>query len=432
MDNRVVIIGRPNVGKSSLFNRIVGKRKAIVEDVPGITRDVIESVASWRDKEFIVIDTGGLVPETYDEILRKIRETVEREVKRADVILFVVSAKDGVTPLDEEVAKLLYPYRDKVILVVNKADTSKDEEVALEFYSLGFEHLFPVSAVHGRGVGELLDEVVGRLKEERIRLSYEGIRIAFVGRPNVGKSSLINAILREERVMVSPVAGTTRDAVEIPFRWNGERFVLIDTAGVRRPSRVEFGVEFFSVGRTLKAVEYSDVVCLVIDASEGISRQDKRLGGLIDRRQKGCVIVANKMDLYPLSEEELEGLIRKELFFLDFAPISFTVATEGIGVEDILDKVLLVYRDYTKKHKTSFVNRTVQKIFREKPPPNYQGKEVKVYYAFQEGIKPPTVVVITNYPEGWKESYRRYFVRRLRSALGVEHSPLRLVLKGRE
>ncbi len=432
MDNRVVIIGRPNVGKSSLFNRIVGKRKAIVEDVPGITRDVIESVASWRDKEFIVIDTGGLVPETYDEILRKIRETVEREVKRADVILFVVSAKDGVTPLDEEVAKLLYPYRDKVILVVNKADTSKDEEVALEFYSLGFEHLFPVSAVHGRGVGELLDEVVGRLKEERTRLSYEGIRIAFVGRPNVGKSSLINAILREERVMVSPVAGTTRDAVEIPFRWNGERFVLIDTAGVRRPSRVEFGVEFFSVGRTLKAVEYSDVVCLVIDASEGISRQDKRLGGLIDRRQKGCVIVANKMDLYPLSEEELEGLIRKELFFLDFAPISFTVATEGIGVEDILDKVLLVYRDYTKKHKTSFVNRTVQKIFREKPPPNYQGKEVKVYYAFQEGIKPPTVVVITNYPEGWKESYRRYFVRRLRSALGVEHSPLRLVLKGRE
>ncbi len=432
MDNRVVIIGRPNVGKSSLFNRIVGKRKAIVEDVPGITRDVIESVASWRDKEFIVIDTGGLVPETYDEILRKIRETVEREVKRADVILFVVSAKDGVTPLDEEVAKLLYPYRDKVILVVNKADTSKDEEVALEFYSLGFEHLFPVSAVHGRGVGELLDEVVGRLKEERIRLSYEGIRIAFVGRPNVGKSSLINAILREERVMVSPVAGTTRDAVEIPFRWNGERFVLIDTAGVRRPSRVEFGVEFFSVGRTLKAVEYSDVVCLVIDASEGISRQDKRLGGLIDRRQKGCVIVANKMDLYPLSEEELEGLIRKELFFLDFAPISFTVATEGIGVEDILDKALLVYRDYTKKHKTSFVNRTVQKIFREKPPPNYQGKEVKVYYAFQEGIKPPTVVVITNYPEGWKESYRRYFVRRLRSALGVEHSPLRLVLKGRE
>ncbi len=432
MDNRVVIIGRPNVGKSSLFNRIVGKRKAIVEDVPGITRDVIESVASWRDKEFIVIDTGGLVPETYDEILRKIRETVEREVKRADVILFVVSAKDGVTPLDEEVAKLLYPYRDKVILVVNKADTSKDEEVALEFYSLGFEHLFPVSAVHGRGVGELLDEVVGRLKEERIRLSYEGIRIAFVGRPNVGKSSLINAILREERVMVSPVAGTTRDAVEIPFQWNGERFVLIDTAGVRRPSRVEFGVEFFSVGRTLKAVEYSDVVCLVIDASEGISRQDKRLGGLVDRRQKGCVIVANKMDLYPLSEEELEGLIRKELFFLDFAPISFTVATEGIGVEDILDKVLLVYRDYTKKHKTSFVNRTVQKIFREKPPPNYQGKEVKVYYAFQEGIKPPTVVVITNYPEGWKESYRRYFVRRLRSALGVEHSPLRLVLKGRE
>ena len=432
MKNRVVIIGRPNVGKSTLFNRFIGKRKAIVEDVPGVTRDYIEGIASWGGKEFVVVDTGGLVPETQDEILRKVREAIEREVIGADVVLFVVSGRDGITPLDEEIAKLLYPEKDKVVLVVNKVDTEKDEKNVLEFYSLGFENLFPISAVHGRGVGDLLDEIVKRLKEEKVDLNYEGVRIAFVGRPNVGKSSLLNALLKEERVIVSPVAGTTRDTVEVPFKWRDKNFVLIDTAGVRRPSRVEYGVEFFSVGRTLKAIDISDVVCLIIDASEGVTRQDKRLGGLIERRFKGCVIVANKMDLCPLSEEEVEELIRKDLFFLDFAPIAFTVATEGKGVEDLLEKTLLVYEDYTKEHKTSFVNRAVERIIREKPPPPYKGKEIKVYYAFQEDTKPPTIVVITNDPEGWKESYKRFFIKRLREHLKIRHSPLKLILRGRD
>ena len=256
--------------------------------------------------------------------------------------------------------------------------------------------------------------------------------MAFVGRPNVGKSSLVNALMKEERVIVSPVAGTTRDAVEIPFRWKDKEFVLIDTAGVRRPSRVEYGVEFFSVGRTLKAVDMSDVVCLILDAGEGVTRQDKRLGGLIERRFKGCVIVVNKMDLCPLSEEEAEELVRRELFFLDFAPVAFTVATQGKGVEAILEKASLVYEDYTRKHKTSFVNRAVEKILKEKPPPTYRGKEIKVYYAFQESIKPPTVVIITNDPEGWRESYKRFFVKRLREHLNIRHSPIKLILRGRE
>ncbi len=431
MNNRVVIIGRPNVGKSSLFNRIIGRRKAIVEDMPGVTRDIIEAKTDWAGKEFILVDTGGLVPQTHDEILQKVKETIEREVKRSDVVLFVVSVREGVTPLDEEIARLLYPYRDKVLLVVNKVDTERDEEAVGEFYQLGYELLFPVSSVHGRGVGELLDEVVRRLREERVELNYRGIRITLAGRPNVGKSSLLNALLREERVIVSPVAGTTRDTVEVPFKWKGREFVLVDTAGVRRPSNVEYGVEFFSVGRSLKAIDSSDIVCLVIDASEGITRQDKRLGGLIHRRNKGCVIVANKMDLCSLSEEEVLKLIRKDLFFLDYAPVVFTVATEGRGVEDILEKAVLVYEDYTKQHKTSFVNRAVQDILRDKPI-HHRGKEVKVYYAFQEDTKPPTVVVITNYPEAWKESYRRFFIKRLREALGIRHSPLRLVVKGRE
>ncbi len=432
MAGRVVIVGRPNVGKSTLFNRIIGKRKAIVEDKPGITRDSIEGVAEWRGKEFVIVDTGGLVPDSDEEILRKIKETIDREVEGAQVILFVVSAREGITPLDREIAGYLYPYSDKVLLVVNKADTDRDEENALEFYELGFERLFPISASHGRGVGELLDAVVEKLPEGKAQLSYEGIKVAFVGRPNVGKSSLINALLNEERVIVSPVAGTTRDAVEVPFSWKGENFVLVDTAGVRRPSAVEYGTEFFAVGRSLKAIDSADVVCLVIDVSEGVTRQDKRLGGLIERRFKGCVIVANKMDLTPLSEEEVLALIRRDLFFLDFAPVAFTVASEGKGVERVLEAVQKVYADYVRQHKTSFVNRAVREVLKERRPPTYRGKEVKVYYAFQEGIKPPTVVIITNLPDGWKESYKRFFVKRLRQKLNINYSPLKLVIRGRD
>jgi len=432
MSNRVVIIGRPNVGKSTLFNRIIKKRYAIVEDFPGVTRDKIEFKADWGGKEFIVVDTGGLVPESGEELLREVKKLVEEEIPKADVIFFVVDGKEGLNPLDEEIAKLLYPHKDKVLLVVNKVDTKKDERILGEFFALGFEKVFPVSALHGKGVGELLDEAIKYLKEDKVEIIQEGIKVAFVGRPNVGKSSLVNAILKDDRVIVSPVAGTTRDAIEIPFRWGDTNFILIDTAGVRRPSNVEYGVEFFAVGRSIKAIELSDVVCLVIDASEGPTRQDKRLGGLIERRYRGCVIVANKMDLSPWTEEELERIIRKELFFLDFAPVVFTVATQGKGVEQLLEWVVKVYEDFTRQHKTSFINRAVHKILSEKPPPRYKGKETKVFYAFQEGTKPPTIILITNYPDAWKENYKRFFIKRLRELLNIRHAPIRLVVKGRE
>jgi len=432
MSNRVVIIGRPNVGKSTLFNRIIGKRYAIVEDYPGVTRDKIEAKAEWAGKEFIIVDTGGLVPETKDELIREVKKVVEQEIPKADVILFVVDGKEGLNPLDQEIAKHLYPYADKVLLVVNKIDNPRQEKNVAEFYSLGFEKIFPISAQHGKGVGELLDEVVKYLKEDKVETVEEGIKVAFIGRPNVGKSSLVNAILKDERVIVSPIAGTTRDAIEIPFKWKDKNFILIDTAGVRRPSNVEYGIEFYSVGRSLKAIDLADVCCLVIDASEGPTRQDKRLGGLIERRYKGCVIVANKMDISPWSEEELERIIRKELFFLDFAPIVFTVATKGKGVEELLNWIDVVYEDYTKQHKTSFVNRAVHKILSEKPPPRYRGKEVKVYYAFQESTKPPTIILITNYPDAWKENYKRFFIKKLREYLNIKYAPIKLVIKGRE
>ncbi|WP_461829707.1 ribosome biogenesis GTPase Der [Aquifex sp.] len=432
MPNRVVIVGRPNVGKSTLFNRLIGKRYAIVEDEPGITRDKIEGYSEWKGKEFVVVDTGGLVPSSREELLEQIKKFVEEELPSADVILFVVDGKEGLNPLDEEVAKFLYPYKDKVLVVVNKVDNPKVERNVAEFYALGFEKVFPISALHGQGTGELLDEVVKYLKEEKVEKPEEGIKVAFIGRPNVGKSSLINAILKDERVIVSPIAGTTRDAIEIPFRWKDKNFTLIDTAGIRRPSNVEYGVEFYSVGRSLKAIDLADIVCLVIDASEGPTRQDKRLGGLIERRYKGCVIVANKMDLSPWSPEELEAIIRKELFFLDFVPVVFTVAIKGKGIEELFASIEKVWEDYTRQHKTSYINRVVHKIISEKPPPRYRGKETKVYYAFQEGIKPPTIVIITNFPDAWKENYKRFFIKKLREYLNIKHAPIKLIIRGRE
>ncbi len=429
--NRVLIVGRPNVGKSTLFNRIVKRRKSIVLDMPGTTRDVIELPAEWGGKEFMLVDTGGLLTGEEDDILKLVRDSIEKELPRADVILFVVDSK-SLTPLDEEIAKMLYKFKDRTLLVVNKVDTPRDEERIYEFYSLGFEKLFPISAEHGKGTGELLDEIVKRLGEGSIP-KEESLKLSFVGRPNVGKSSLINSLLKQERVIVSPLAGTTRDSIEVPFEFNGKKYTLIDTAGVRRPSNVEYGVEFFSVGRTLEAIDESDIVCLVLDMGEGITRQDKRLGGLIERRYKGCVIVANKVDLSGMSPMDMERYIRKELFFLDFAPIVRTVAVEGRGVEDIIHSVELVREDYTRKFKTSFINRVIERILNEKrPPSDKRGKEVKVYYAFQEKDRPPTFIVITNYPDSWQENYIRFFKRRLRDLLGVRYSPIKLIIKGRE
>ncbi len=432
MSGKVLIVGRPNVGKSSLFNRIAGGRRAIVEDQPGVTRDLLEANCEWKNVGFSLVDTGGLVPDTEEDILRKIREVVQSEIATADAVIFLTSVRDGITPLDEEIAKILYPYKDKVILAVNKVDTPKEEIKVSEFYSLGFEEVFPVSAVHGIGVGELLDEVVKRLPKEGTLQRQEGIKIAFVGRPNVGKSSLLNALIGKERVIVSDVAGTTRDSIEVPFEWNGEKFILVDTAGIRRPSKVEYGVEFYSVGRSLKAIDRADVSCLVIDCTEGVSRQDKRIAGLIERRYKGCVIVVNKIDVCDRSREDLLKEVRRELFYLDYAPVVFTSAVKGEGVEDILKQVKAVYKDYSKQHKTSFINRAVKNILREKAPPNYRGKPVKVFYAFQERSKPPTVVIVTNYPEGWKENYRKFFLKRLREEIGINLAPLKLVIKGRD
>ncbi|MEZ0362029.1 MAG: ribosome biogenesis GTPase Der [Hydrogenobacter sp.] len=431
MKNWVLIVGRPNVGKSTLFNRIVGRKKSIVHDLPGVTRDIIESEAYWKDKRFVVADTGGIF-EKGDELSQKIAGQVKDALSRARVILFVTDGREGLTALDQYIAKLLYPYKEKVLLVVNKVDNRVVQRHIYDFYSLGFERVFLVSAQHGIGVGELLDVVYEFLSNEPTGLDYSGIKVSFVGRPNVGKSSLINALLGSERVIVSPVAGTTRDAVEIPFTYRDQEFVLIDTAGIRKRTRIEYGVEFFSVGRAIKSIDMSDVVCLVVDVSEGVTHQDQRIAGLIERRYKGCVIVGNKFDLIGRDREQTQRYIKEKFYFIDFAPVVLTSAVRREGIKELLESIVSVYGDYTKEHKTSFVNRAVQKVLKEKAPPLHGGKEVKVYYAFQDGTKPPTIVIITNDQEGWKESYKRFFVRRLREYLNVRYSPIKIVLQGRE
>jgi GTPase len=424
--NKVVIVGRPNVGKSTLFNRLVGKRLSIVHDMPGITRDALEAIAHWKDKSFWVVDTGGLL-EDKDYIAQEIRKRVQELLNQASVILFMVDGKEGITHADRAVAELLYPYREKVFLVVNKMDVKKAKENLYDFYSLGFEKVYPISAQHGKGVGELLDDVVSMLPEEEVA-QREGLRLSFVGRPNVGKSSLVNAVLGSDRVIVSPIPGTTRDAVEVYFEYKGNPLILVDTAGIRRPSKVDYGVEFFSVGRSIRAIEMSDVVCLVVDLSEGVVHQDQRIGGLIARRYKGCVIVGNKFDLINSTEEEVKDYLRKRLSFLDYAPIVLTVATEGKGVRELLDNVLLVYQDYCKQHKTSFINRCVEKVLSEKAPPG----RIKVYYAYQESTKPPTFALYTNDPEEWKSHYKKFFERRLRECTNIKYAPIRLILRSRE
>ena len=439
MSGKVVIVGRPNVGKSTLFNKLVGKRKAVVEDKPGVTRDRLVDYAKWQDKIFQLVDTGGLMPNEGDIFSPKIREQVEKELPQADAILFVVDAREGLTPLDEEIAKMLLPYKDKVFLVANKADSKRAEQNLYEFYSFPFRGVYPVSSIHGTGLAELLDELVKLVKTEKAEKKEELQKelkdipkVALIGRPNVGKSSLFNRIAGQERTIVSPIAGTTVDAVDLLVERNGKKYLFIDTAGVRRPSNVEYGTEFFAVNRTLNAIDRSDIAVLVLDGKEGVTHQDQRLAGLVSRRGKGLVIDVNKADLLPVPPDEAERQVKKRLFFVDYAPVVFTVATKGEGIDNLFSAIDLVWEDYNKQHKTSYVNNCIRKIIRDNPPPSYRGKPTKVYYAFQKKTRPPTIVVITNRADSWKEHYKKFFIRKLRECLNIHYAPLVLEIEERK
>lgn len=430
----VAIVGRPNVGKSTLFNRLVGGRRAIVEDIPGTTRDRLYGDAEWRDRAFTVVDTGGLDPQAEEGYSALIREQVAIAVAEADVILFMVDAGAGLTPADQEIADIVRRAAKPVLLVANKADNERRREAAVEFFELGLGEPMPISAYHGQGIRDLLDAVRPLLPPAAAEAPPEALRLAIVGRPNVGKSALVNAILGQERVMVSPEAGTTRDAVDTPFAYRGRHLVLIDTAGIRRPGRVDRGVERYSVMRAREAIERCDVAILVLDSTQGLAAQDLHIAGYVAGAYKGMVVAINKWDLQEDSDENRQSFASRvlgRLRFAPWAPLAFVSAKTGLNIEGLLDLALEAGDTRSMRIPTSEVNAVVREAVSAHPP-SARGRRVpRIKYATQAGVRPPTFVFFTNDASLIHFSYRRYLENALRRRFGFEGTAIKLEFRSR-
>jgi GTP-binding protein len=429
----VAIVGRPNTGKSTLLNRIAGKRLAITEDQPGTTRDRNLADVNWGKTEFTLVDTGGLETKPSSTIAKGVKAQIETAIKEADVIIDLVDAKDGVTPADYEVADMLRKANKPVILAANKADNERLETAALEFYELGLGEPIAVSAHHGRGVAELLDKIIPLLPaQETVEPAPEAIKVAIVGRPNVGKSMLLNALVGDERAIVDESPGTTRDAIDTRFDFHGQSVLLIDTAGIRRRGRVQAGVEKYSVMRSMRAIDRADIVLLVLDAGEMTAAQDAHIAGYIHEAVKGMIIVVNKWDL--IEDKDIsrwEKLIKSEFKFAHYAPILYTSATTGQGVEKIMPQVSEIYRERLKRPATAAVNSVIQEAVASHNRPRNRSQQLKIFYATQAEINPPTFVLFTNNARLIHFSYRRYLENQLRQAFGFAGTPLRLIFKTR-
>jgi GTPase len=485
VSNLIAIVGRPNVGKSALFNRIIGKRVAIVHDQPGVTRDRISAEAEWQGRAFTLVDTGGIGllrrEKSEDVIIKAALEQVEIAIEAASVIIFVVNVQEGIVPLDREVAEKLRCSGKPVLLAVNKVDTGRAEKGADEFTALGFEKIFPVSAIHGEGIELLMDAAGAFLLEvpsaqfsvfseeqsigsppetENLKLKTV-LRLAVIGRPNVGKSSIINALTQSERVIVSPIPGTTRDSVDVPFEveTNGmrQKYVLIDTAGMRKARRVDNSIEFFSVKRSEESITRCDIVILVLDAESGILEQDKKIADAIIENRKACVIVVNKWDLFDekvreaRKEEiisrnkkenrgapkvmttlgEFSQWVQKKLFFLDYAPVIFTSAKSGFHLDRLLQAVRYVVAQLQQKISTGILNRTLRDAVERRQPVSAAGHRLKFFYATQVRRAPPTFLLFVNRDELFSDQYKKYLVGEMRRAFGYEGCPLVLVPKPR-
>ena len=431
----VAIVGRPNVGKSTLFNRISRSRIAIVEGKPGVTRDRIYSDAEWLDKRFTLVDTGGIDYET-DEITKQVRRQAMIAVKQADVIIFVVDGREGVTGLDEEVANSLRKSGKPVVLCVNKVeDQDQAWQMVGEFYGLGLGDPIFVSAEHGRNVGDLLDEVVKHFDVDAAQPNEEALYVAIVGRPNVGKSSLVNKILGDERVIVTDVAGTTRDAVDSWFSYGDQDLVLIDTAGLRRRSKVEEDLEYYSVIRTLRAVDRSSVTVAVLDATEGLTEQDKKIIGYAHESGRGLVIAVNKWDLVEKETNtmrDFEDQIRKGLLFADYAPIVFISALTGKRIPVLLETIVQVNQARSMRIPTGRLNEIIQDAVMAAQVPSDKGVQLRIYYATQVQVNPPVFAIYVNRRDLMHFSYERYLENRLRQEYGFVGTPIILAIKERE
>ncbi len=432
----LAIVGRPNVGKSTLFNYIGQKRVSIVENIPGVTRDRIYLDAEWLDREFTMIDTGGIEIESSDKMLTAMRYQAKLAIDEADAILFIVDGKVGLTSADEEVAIILRNTRKPVIVAVNKVDNMQKANEIYEFYNLGLGDPIAISAANALNIGDLLDEVVKRLpNDEIVEEDNETIKVAVIGRPNVGKSSLVNRLVGEERVIVSDVAGTTRDAIDTHFTKDDTSFVLIDTAGMRRKAKVELPVERYSVMRALRAVDRSDVVLIVIDAVDGVTEQDKKIAGYAHDAGKASVIIVNKWDL--LEKDGKTSLrytenIRTELAFMQYSPILFISALTNQRVSRVTELIKFVAEQHTMRIATSVLNQIIEDAVSINPPPSQFGRRLKIYFTTQPNVKPPTFVLFVNEPEIMHFSYLRFLENRLRESFGFEGTPLKLVVRGRK
>jgi len=429
----VAIIGRQNVGKSTLLNRLAGKPIAIVADLPGTTRDRILADVSWQEGEFTVVDTGGLEPKPQTTMAQAVREQVKVAIVEADIIIFLVDVRDGVTPSDWEIADMLRQVSKPVVLVANKADNARYEAEAVEFYELGLGEPLPISASHGRGTTELLDRVISLLPTLLpVEAEPEAIKVAIVGRPNVGKSMLLNAILGGERAIVDETPGTTRDAIDTLFDFDGENMLLIDTAGIRRRGRLGVGVERYSVIRALRAINRADVVLLVLDATELLAAQDMHIAGYIQQAVKGIILIVNKWDLVEGGDIiEYNRYIRSQLKFMPYALVSYISAKLGWGVDKIIPQVCQVYRERLKRLPTAAVNSVVQQAVADHTLPRIGSKQLKILYATQAEVNPPTFVFFVNDTKLTHFSYQRYLENKLRQSFGFVGTPLRLVFKTR-
>jgi len=433
----IAIVGRPNVGKSTLFNRLVGTRQAIVDPTAGVTRDRLYADAEWRGQQFTLVDTGGFEPLLEDEIPRKVRQQAEQAIREADLIVFMVDGRAGLTPTDIEVAAILRRTCKSLLLVVNKLDHQAHEPYTADFYALGIEPLLSISAEHGQGVGELLDALVERLPAaQEAKASAQPIRVAVVGRPNVGKSTLINTLLGTPRLIVSPVPGTTRDAVDTLVTWGTQTFVLVDTAGVRRKTRIAARLEWRSVAQSLQGIRRCQVALLVLDAQEGLTDQDARLANYIQRMGRASLILVNKADLLPgagppAALAQRETAIRQRLGSLGYSPILCVSALTGQRVERIFPMLQSVVQAYRRRLLTSAINDCLQQAWARRPPHDRRGREIKLFYAAQIAVEPPTFIGFVNYPESLTPAFERYLENQLRSKFGFEGSPLKLVFQPR-
>lgn len=435
MKSSVAIIGRPNVGKSTFFNYIIGKRVAIVEDTPGVTRDRIYAEATWRGRTFHLIDTGGIEPKSQDTILAQMKEQADIAIGIADVILFMTDVKQGVTAADQDIASMLRKSGKPIILVCNKADkfgTNETEDI-YEFYNLALGEPFPISAANAKGMGDVLDAIVDALPEEKQEEELgEPIKVAFIGKPNVGKSSLVNYILGENRMIVSDIAGTTRDAIDSEFTNEQGKYIFIDTAGIRRKSKITENIEKYSIARTLLAIERADICVLMIDALEGVTEQDTKIAGEAHEAGKGVIIVVNKWDAYEKENGTLEKYTKEvyeKLSYLSYAPILFLSAKTGQRVHKLFELINQVASQNAMRVSTATLNQVLNEAIAIVQPPTDKGKRLKIFYMTQASTKPPTFVVFVNDKKLFHFSYERYLINQIRKEFGLTGTPVRMMVR---